>query len=278
MSLKPILAVLFILINASIVQAQSDIKPKQIAPLSIGEKIEFNSTILGEDRVLNIYLPNGYHKDSSKTYPVIYLLDGSIDEDFMHISGLVQFGSFSWINMIPESIVVGISNVDRKRDYTFPAINEEYKKDFPTTGGSEKFIQFIEKELQPLIEENYHTSTEKTIIGQSLGGLLATEILFKKPDLFDNYIIVSPSLWWDEELLLKENPVKYEQAKSIFVAVGKEGPVMQRTAKELYKKLKKENNTASKIYFKFYKEQNHGDALHLAAYDAFKAIFETEKK
>lgn len=82
---------------------------------TIGETLRFQSSILAEERVLNIYLPLYYEEDSLKNYPVIYLLDGSADEDFIHIAGLIQFGSFPWINLIPESIVVGIANVDRKR-------------------------------------------------------------------------------------------------------------------------------------------------------------------
>ena len=202
-----------IIVISNPIVAQIEIKEK--SPLIIGETIAFSSKILEESRKLNIYLPHGYTKESTKKYPIIYLLDGSIDEDFIHISGLVQFGSFSWINIIPESIVVGISNIDRKRDFTFPTTNKKDKKDFPTAGGSEKFINFIEKELQPFIEKNYKTDATKTLIGQSLGGLVATEILFKKPALFDNYIITSPSLWWDDESLLKYTPSSYQSKKSI---------------------------------------------------------------
>ncbi|MFT7157234.1 MAG: putative alpha/beta superfamily hydrolase [Parvicella sp.] len=277
MKIQHFLTQLIIVTFTSHLLAQSDIQSSQITPLIIGQKIEFHSEILDENRILNIYLPNGYHKDSSTTYPVIYLLDGSIDEDFLHISGIVQFGSFSWINMIPESIVVGISNIDRKKDFTFPSSVKQDQIDFPTTGSSEQFIQFIADELQPLVDNKFNTTSEKTIIGQSLGGLLATEILFKKPDLFNNYIIVSPSLWWDAESLLETIPVEYAKPKSIYVAVGKEGPVMQRTAKQLFKKIKKGNQTNSKINFKYYKAQNHRDVLHLATYDAFKVIFATEK-
>lgn len=115
--------------------------------------------------------------------------------------------------MIPESIVVCISNVDRRRDFTFPTRNELDKKDFPTTGQSQNFIGFIESELQPYIDEKYRTASTKTLIGQSLGGLLATEVLFKKPDLFDNYIIASPSLWWDDESLLQYTPTLYSSSK-----------------------------------------------------------------
>ena len=257
--------------------AQNENKQNEKTRLSIGERIKFQSKILNENRILNIYLPHEYSKDSLKKYPVIYLLDGSIDEDFIHISGLVQFGSFSWINMIPESIVVGISNIDRKRDFTFPTNNKKDKEDFPTTGKSKDFINFIEKELQQYIDMNYKTDSFKTLIGQSFGGLLATEILFKKPHLFNNYIIVSPSLWWDDESLLKYTPNLYASKKSIFIAVGKEGKVMERTARELYDKLnilKKENTS---LYFEFFEKQNHGDALHLVVYHAFKRIFMEEK-
>src|SRR5690606_8834222 len=98
-----------------------------------------------EDRLLNIYLPNGYDKE--KVYPVIYLLDGSADEDFLHIVGLVQF--FNLQLKMPDCIVVGIANVDRKRDFTFKTDLEDLKTAYPTTGGSASFIGFIEKELQP---------------------------------------------------------------------------------------------------------------------------------
>ena len=257
--------------------AQSDIKANNISPISIGEQVKITSSLLHEERTLNIYLPLSYSPDSAKTYPVIYLLDGSMDEDFIHIAGLVQFGSFSWINMVPESIVVGISNVDRKRDFTYPTANKKDKQDFPTTGGSDNFIQFIEKELQPFIDSNYKTDSTKTIIGQSLGGLVATEILFKKPDLFDNYLIVSPSLWWDDESLLKMAQVDYSSSKSIYVAVGKEGKIMERVAKELFDQLNEDKKENSTIYYDFFEDQNHGDALHLAAYHGLSNIFQASK-
>ncbi|WP_109300016.1 alpha/beta hydrolase [Aquimarina sp. AU474] len=278
MKIKGIFSTVIGLFLCSLVFAQNKNISNKITPLTIGEKIEFQSKTLNENRIINVYLPNGYSKDTLKTYPVIYLLDGSIDEDFIHISGIVQFGSFSWINMIPESIVIGISNIDRKRDFTFPTTNKKDKKEFPTTGESEKFIEFIKAELQPLVNKKYKTNANKTLIGQSLGGLLATEILFKNPELFNNFIITSPSLWWDDESLLKYKPSTYNTKKSIYIAVGKEGKVMERTAKELHNKLKLSKNEKTNLYFEFFEKQNHGNVLHLAAYSAFEKIFKTEKK
>ncbi len=271
---QKIIGMILLLISSNLF---GQVLPKQVneQPFSIGKSITIQSIVLGENRNLNIYLPLSYSIDSLKTYPVIYLLDGSMDEDFIHISGIVQFGSFSWINMIPESIVVGISNVDRKRDFTFPSTNELDYKDLPTSGKSANFIQFIQKELQPFIDSTFRTNDSKTIIGQSLGGLLATEILFKHPDLFDNYIIVSPSLWWDNESILDYQPSDYKTKKSIFIAVGKEGEVMERTSRELYLKLNKKKSDSTNLNFEFLDDKTHGDALHIAVYNAFKCFNST---
>ena len=271
---KLLFKILVVILGTNLMLAQENLNFKKSSPLIIGEKVILYSEVLKEERTLNIYLPQSYSTDSIRKYPIIYLLDGSMDEDFIHISGLVQFGSFSWINMLPESIVVGIANIDRKRDFTYPTNNSIDLKDFPTTGHSSEFIRFLGEELQPFIESNYSTNShEKTIIGQSLGGLLATEILFNRPELFDNYIIISPSLWWDDESLLKREFKDTFSGKNIYVGVGKEGPIMERTAKELYEKLKLNSNPMNTSFYKYFEAQSHGDALHLAVYDAFNKIF-----
>ena len=239
---------------------------------SIGKTITISSNVLEEERVINIYLPLGYAEDSTKKYPVIYLLDGSRDEDFIHIAGIVQFANFSWINILPQTIVVGIGNVDRRKDFTSPSDNKQDLIDFPSSGYSRNFIRFIEEELQPFIDASFKTSVERTLIGQSLGGLLATEILFRQPDLFDNYIIVSPSLWWNDEKLLKSTPRIPQSEKSIYIAVVKEGEVMERTARQLHEKLKNSQMHNAKLYFDFLADKTHGDALHIAVYHAFEKM------
>jgi predicted alpha/beta superfamily hydrolase len=187
---------------------------------------EMQSRILNEKRILNIYLPPGYHSSDTSSYPLIYLLDGSADEDFIHVAGLVQFNNLSWVNRVPPSILVGIANTDRRRDFTHSTTVAADQKRSPTAGQSDKFIEFIEKELQPYINQKYRVRADKTIIGQSLGGLLATEILLKRPALFNRYIIISPSLWWNNGSLLKQAPQlisNIHEPASIYIAVGKEG-------------------------------------------------------
>lgn len=253
-------------------------------PFVLGVIEEIQSKELGENRTLNIYLPEGYNPEENTKYPVIYLLDGSANEDFIHIAGLVQFNSFEWINQIPKSIVVGIATVDRKRDFTFPTTIQNDKTRFPTTGHSDKFIAFIEKELQPFINKKYKTSESKTIIGQSLGGLLETEILLKKPSLFNKYVIVSPSLWWDNGSLLnldsKILKADFDQPTEIYIAVGKEGltpteipRVMEVDANLLAEKIKASKSKNIKIYFDYFPEENHGTILHPAAANSFKFFY-----
>lgn len=265
---KIILVVIISLVNFCSISQDSI----QRIPLVIGEQIALRSTLLEEERLLNIYLPASYHPDSVQRYPVIYLLDGSMDEDFLHIAGLVQFGNFPWVKLLPESIVVGIANVDRKRDFTFPTTLEQDKIDFPTTGGSVSFIQFLEEEVKPLITSRYRCSAQSTLIGQSLGGLLASEILLKHAHLFTQYIIVSPSLWWDAESLLEhELPVLQEDQK-VFIAVGKEGEVMESDAQKLYN-LFFGAHIQGQIGFHFFEEHDHADVLHQAVYKAFTFLY-----
>ncbi|MFH4967468.1 alpha/beta hydrolase-fold protein [Gaetbulibacter sp. M240] len=245
---------------------------------SIGKAIGIQSLTLNEKRELNIYLPASYAADTSKRYPVIYLLDGSKDEDFVHISGIIQFGAFKWINMNPECIVVGIENVDRKRDFTYPSQNKLDQEEFPTSGKSARFIRFLANELQPFVDANFRTTANKTIIGQSLGGLVATEVLLEMPDLFDNYIIVSPSLWWNDESLLSRQPEPFDSIKSIYIAVGKEGETMERLAKELFRKLSDQNSQNTELHYEFLEDKTHGDALHIAVYNALGKIFRSKNE
>lgn len=283
--MNKIIAILISILFSGFVFGQNRVSQKQekSTPFVIGEIIELQSKILSEKRTLNIYLPEGYNPKDSINYPVIYLLDGSADEDFIHIVGLVQYYSFEWINIVPKSIVVGIGTVDRRRDFTFPTTIQEDKKKFPTSGNSNNFISFIETELQPFIEKKFKTTKSKTIIGQSLGGLLETEILLKKPTLFTKYIIISPSLWWDNGSLLNFNSgmetTSFNQQTEIYIGVGKEGltpteipRVMEVDANLLAEKIKNTKNKTVKVLFDYLPQEDHATIMHQAVINAFKQL------
>lgn len=262
--------------------AQHALPAEQTKEFVLGTIHRLHSDILGEDRVLNVYLPEDY--DKSIKYPVIYLLDGSADEDFIHIAGIVQFNTFSWINRMPKSIVIGIANTNRKFNFTSSSDRGSDRKLVPKNGGSADFIAFIEKELQPYVQKTWSTNSSSTLIGQSLGGLLATEILFTKPELFDKYIIISPSLWWKDGSLLKGNPAilnqSYAQPTAVYIGVGKEGSIdgsknhiMEEDAKRLYSKIQRGKSGNVKVYFDYLPEEDHATVTHQAVFNAFRILY-----
>lgn len=280
-------AAVFILLYCPFLMFAQTATPAQTdhsKPFVLGVIDEIQSIQLAEKRLLNIYLPEGYDKNDTTRYPVIYLLDGSADEDFIHVVGLVQFNNFSWIDRVPKSIVVGIANIDRRRDFTFPSSIGDEKKRFPSTGHSDQFIAFIEKELQPFIEKKYKANASKMLIGQSLGGLLATEILLKRPTLFNKYVIISPSLWWDNGSLLNQPSdillESFSQKTGIYIGFGKEGlapstipHVMEVDANLLAEKIRNTKSKSVDVYMDYLPQEDHATISHQAVFNAFRLLY-----
>ena len=262
---------LFIILSIS---AHCQVPESTTSDLVLGKTETFHSTYLDEERELNIYLPEHYYDYEDQEYDVVYVLDGSRHEDFPHIAGIVQF--LNMYGIVSPTIVVGIENVDRYRDFTFVSTDSLDYQDIPQAGGSEVFINFLENEVQPLVESKYQTGENKTIIGQSLGGLLATEILLKKPDLFDDYIIVSPSLWWDKQSLANEADSilksKPDLEKRIFLSMGTEHPVMHEVADKLADAIKESEN--DKLFFRYevLSKEDHATILHRAVYRGLEVL------
>ena len=279
MKINSIFLILITLIISGFCSAQEKSKP-----LTIGKSDLLSSKILKEDRILNIYLPENYNKNDTVNYPVIYILDGGMEEDFLHITGIVRFNTQDWISRFPRSIVVGIEGNTRKRDFTFTVSNIDFiekegfsKSSFPQYGGSGKYMDFIEKELQPYINKTYKTDAKKTIIGESLAGLITTEILLKRPHLFDDYIIISPSLWWGEQLLLTdaETLLNKNLSKKVNVYLGvpnKEEDIKMYNESEMLQKLLKSQKNINLI-FDYMPEELHSTIIHQAVYNAFKKLY-----
>lgn len=273
--------VLLTAISLTVQGQHKPVKQQQAVPFVLGETQLIKSAVLKENRTLNIYLPEGYRAQDSTRYPVIYLLDGSANEDFIHIAGLVQFNSLAWVNQLPRSIVVGIANVNRKRDFTSVSAMETDRKMIPASGHSAEFITFIEQELQPYLSAHYKVNASKTLIGQSLGGLLAAQILLEKPQLFNKYIIISPSIWWNDGALLNQPSTVFTESftspTSVYIGVGKEGlglsekpRVMEVDANVLADKLKASKSKSLQVYFDYLPDENHATVTHQAVFNAFR--------
>jgi hypothetical protein len=150
---------------------------------------------LGETRRINVYLPPGYGEDAATRFPVLYMPDGGLAEDFVHVADAVHAG-ISWGTLRP-LIVVGIENTERRRDMTGPTEVESDGKIAPRVGGSAAFRAFLRDELKPEVARRYRTSDETAIIGESLAGLFVLETFLLEPELFDAYVAISPSVWWN---------------------------------------------------------------------------------
>lgn len=170
------------------------------AKVTIGDKKVFHSKILNEDRTVYIYVPDSY-KQSTFSYPTLYLLDA--EYDFVSTVGAVEF--MSSVGKIPEMIVVGIVNTNRSRDLTPEAPKDKESKAFwGEIGGADNFRGVIKNELIPFIEQGYRTNGFKILRGQSFGGLFGLFDYLKRLPLFNAYIISSPTVRWNENMLFNE--------------------------------------------------------------------------
>ncbi len=172
------------------------------APIVIGQSYRIQSKVLGQERTINIRVPQGWRK-SGERYPVVYLLDGGVEQDFPHIAGIVQLGSI--VGTTREMILVGIETVDRRRELAFPTTDAALLKDYPTAGHSAEFRRFIAEEVKPWVEARWPTNGEDLVMGESLAGLFVVETFLKQPGLFDCFVAISPSLWWDNGSLAKQS-------------------------------------------------------------------------
>ena len=158
-------------------------------PLIIGHTLTLHSSVLDEDRTLLIYLPANY-QTPGQPLPVIYLLDGR--GNFRHTTATVDLLVSN--GRMPRSMVVGIANTDRSRDFT-AVVNTER-----SSGGADSFLDFIESELIPFVDGNFRTAPYRILIGHSLGGLFALHVLVERPGLFNTIIAISPAITNDERV------------------------------------------------------------------------------
>ena len=207
---------------AAIACAHAQPAPKPVPstqPLAIGETFTLDSHVLGEKRVINVYLPPDYDKSGAR-YPVLYMPDGGVKEDFPHVTGSVDVSIKD--EVIRPLIVVGIENTERRRDLVGPTDVAEEHAAAPHAGGSDKFREFLRDELKPAIAKRYRTTVESALIGESLAGLFVVETLVVEPALFDTYISVDPSVWWNKQSLVHAAAEKFTPMpnKRLFIATA----------------------------------------------------------
>jgi predicted alpha/beta superfamily hydrolase len=192
--------------------------------------LKINSAVLGEERTILVRVPPGYETNKQR-YPVLYMTDGNAH--IGHTSSTVEF--LAQNGRMSELIVVGITNTDRTRDLspthvTTTVAGGNSALQFPTSGGADKFLKFIETELIPEIEKRYRVHPYRILAGHSLGGLFTIHAMVSRPELFNSYVAVSPALQWDNQVAVKRAEDFFKARKewqaTLFMSLGHEpGPI-----------------------------------------------------
>lgn len=192
--------------------------------LAIGESFTLASRALGERRTINVFTPTVYGQAIAGPLPVLYMPDGGLDEDFLHVAGLVQV-LVSNGTMRPFRLV-GIPSTVRRRDLTPPSDQPDDRAIAPVVGGAAAYRRFVADELMPAIRARYATADEAAIIGESLAGLFVLDTLATEPGLFTDYIAIDPSVWWADHALVRGAPAWLAGATThgarVFIATSNE--------------------------------------------------------
>ncbi len=246
--------------------------------LIVGETFTIESKILNETRRINVYRPPG---PVDARLPVLYMPDGGMAEDFLHLAGLVQIGATN--GTMRPFLLVGIENTERRRDLTGPTMKAEDKRIAARVGGSESFRSFLRRELMPEINARYRTTKETALVGESLAGLFVMETFFVEPDLFDTYVAIDPSLWWNNEKLVADAAERLRAqpklSKTLYLATSDEKGIVEPTQR-LAAILAKDAPPGVRWQYAKMPEERHSTIFHPAALKAFRAVFKPaiEKK
>lgn len=173
-------------------------KPTDLVPAH--DTLSILSRVLGEVRLVNVHTPPGYAASAAARFPVLYMADGGIDEDFPHVVNTVD--SLIALGRIRPVIVVGVPNTERRRDLTGPTRIKSDSAIARHVGGSAAFRRFLLDELMPAIDARFRTTAERGIVGESLAGLFVVETFLRDPAAFDHYVAFDPSLWWNRLALV----------------------------------------------------------------------------
>jgi predicted alpha/beta superfamily hydrolase len=267
--------ILFILVLFSVTVSNAQSQFLNPEPIS--------SKFLNEERPYLVCLPQSYSDTThvQKKYPVVLLLDGHYH--YWYSISTIDFLSRN--DIIPECIIVSVPNTDRTRDLT-PTHSITYydgTKDedrLKTSGGGENFLKFINEELISTIDKNYNTMKLKVFVGHSFGGLTVTQSFLSNSSPFNAYIAMDPSMWWDNDLCLKQlNSVKsLSNTKSWYMSAAnnnefKIDTTSTRKVQEKFNQLLLQEPNSVRTKLQLYEDENHHSVTLKSLYDGMRFTF-----
>ncbi|MFZ8201842.1 alpha/beta hydrolase-fold protein [Alteromonas portus] len=231
------------------------------------------SEVLSEDREILIHLPSSYKLDSKAKYPVMYLTDGL--RNFNHAAGTLDLLTQSYKTQ--EMIIVAIKNTHRTRDYT-PTYDGSYNQ-WGISGGADNFLDFLEKELIPYINNTYRTTEFNVLSGHSLGGLLVIHSLQTRPHLFQAHFAFSPSLWWHDGVILRRAKDFFSQTKTLnntlYLNLANEDAQMRNAFDEYIQTLEQSQIEGFTFRFDIDEQENHSTIALVGHNKAYVYLFKS---
>jgi len=241
-------------------------------PIVIGKKFEIYSKILNETRSLLIATPEGYDEETDR-YSVLYVLDG--DENFVQAVGIAR--SLAGSDRIPPMLVVGVGNTERTRDFTPRTEVENEIRFFPKNGGADTFLQFVSQELIPYVNEHYRTRPYKVLVGHSIGGLFAIYTLTSNPKLFSAYIVIDPTLSWNNQAAVTKLGTVFkdmqELSSDLYLTATDEGGPALSADYNLCGILNRKTPRDFRWTFKQMPGETHNSISHQSIYSGLDYIF-----
>jgi predicted alpha/beta superfamily hydrolase len=244
------------------------------APITLGQSYTLNSAVYGGPREINLYVPDqpawaeGYFTDP---LPVLYVVDGGMDQDFVHIAALSQLPLVNGERS--PAIIVGVKTDNRYGEITPDPLDPSYVAQFTGYGGAADFRQFLKAEVIPFVQAKGYKG-RAALMGESLAGLFVIDSLAAEPDLFEDYIAISPSSWWDDQALAKravdalaDTPV----GKRLVLAIADEGGTMEAGTR-LFMAAANANPAIEVTFLDRSDSESHGTIYHAAARDALLAL------
>ena len=193
--------------NAQPAPDHATLADKEGEPIVVGSVHRIRSSVYGDEQVITVRLPRGYAEHPGRTWPVLFSVDGGPDQDFEILAGIAAEAELS--TSFEPFILIGVKTEDRYRQLT-PAMTrlpaERLRENFGermVPGGGDRFRDYLERDVIPWATERYRTD-RKILGGASLGGLFVLETFLRRPELFDDYVSLTPSLWWDEGRIVDE--------------------------------------------------------------------------
>lgn len=237
------------------------------------EKYEaFTSKFVNDSPEFRVSLPANYEADKTKHYPVIYVLDGKLNDQL--VSAMLQR-----LNASEGSnghIIVGINSKDRLRDFT-PTVNLDPRGPLGAGGGGDKFLDFLESELMPNINKKYRTANHNVIMGHSIAGLLVIHAFHARPTLFQGHLTFSPAVWWGARETLKAAQKHVLSGKDsenfLYMNIGSEGGEMRRVYDAFAHNMLRNRSIDLVLQLDEFDNEGHDFTLAAGLYNALTGLY-----